>query len=100
MTALLAPIPMSKEQLKAFLEKVKGDTSLQKKLKVAANAEDVAAIAKEAGFMISADEAFRENPIRELSDDELEAAAGGAPLTAYVDVARLTTKLNPAGRLC
>ena len=28
---------MSEEQLKAFLEKVKGDTSLQEKLKVAAD---------------------------------------------------------------
>ena len=46
---------MSEEQLKAFLEKVKGDTSLQEKLKLADNAEAVAAIAKEAGFNVSAD---------------------------------------------
>ena len=43
---------MSEEQLKAFLEKVKGDTSLQEKLK----ADAVTAIAKEAGFSISADD--------------------------------------------
>ena len=47
---------MSEEQLKAFLEKVKGDTSLQEKLKAAADIDAVAAIAKEAGFSISADE--------------------------------------------
>ena len=47
---------MSEEQLKAFLEKVKGDTSLQEKLKAAADANAVAAIAKEAGFSISADD--------------------------------------------
>ena len=40
---------MSEEQLKAFLEKVKADTSLQEKLKAAADADAVTAIAKEAG---------------------------------------------------
>ena len=44
---------MSEEQLKAFLEKVKGDTSLQEQLKTAANTEAVVAIAKNAGFIIS-----------------------------------------------
>ena len=47
---------MSEEQLKAFLEKVKGDTSLQDKLKAAANSDEVLAIAKEAGFSISTDD--------------------------------------------
>ena len=46
---------MSEEQLKAFLEKVKGNTSLQEKLKAAADANAVVEIAKAAGFMISAD---------------------------------------------
>ena len=53
---------MSEEQLKAFLEKVKGDTSLQEKLKAAADANAVAAIAKEAGFSISADDSPKLNP--------------------------------------
>ena len=35
---------MSEGQLKAFLEKVKGDTSLQEKLKAAADANAVSAI--------------------------------------------------------
>ena len=47
---------MSEEQLKAFLEKVKADTSLQEKLKGAADADAALAIAKEAGFSISADD--------------------------------------------
>ena len=47
---------MSEEQLKAFLEKVKADTSLQEKLKAAADTKAVAAIAKKAGFSISADD--------------------------------------------
>ena len=37
---------MSEEQLKAFLEKVKVDTTLQDKLKAAADVEGVIAIAK------------------------------------------------------
>ncbi len=67
---------MSEEQLKAFLEKVKSDTSLQEKLKAAADANAVAAIAKEAGFSISADDINKAQS--ELSDAELESAAGGA----------------------
>ena len=69
---------MSEEQLKAFLEKVQGDTSLQEKLKAAADANDanaVVEIAKEAGFSISADEINQAQS--ELSDKELEGVAGG-----------------------
>ena len=67
---------MSEEPLNAFLEKVKGDTSLQEKLKVAADADAVAAIAKEAGFSISADDLTKAQ--YELSDKELEGVAGGS----------------------
>ena len=66
---------MSEEQLKAFLEKVKADTSLQEKLKAAADANTVAAIAKEGGFSISADDLT--NAQSELSDQELEGVAAG-----------------------
>ena len=68
---------ITEEQLKAFLEKVKGDTSLQEKLKAAADANAVAAIAKEAGFSISADDLTKAQP--ELSAEELEVVAGGMP---------------------
>ena len=44
---------MSEEQLKAFLEAVKADAGLQDKLKAAADADAVVAIAKTAGFVIS-----------------------------------------------
>jgi len=37
---------MSEEQLKAFLEKIKGDTSLQEKLKAAADVDAALAIPK------------------------------------------------------
>ena len=66
---------MSEEQLKAFLEKVKADTSLQEKLKAAADTNAVAAIAKEAGFSISADDLTKDQS--EISEEELEAVAGG-----------------------
>jgi len=70
---------MSEEQLKAFLEKVKADTNLQEKLKVAADADTVVAIAKTAGFVIAAEE-LKSVESAELSDKELEALAGGDSL--------------------
>ena len=73
---------MSEEQLKAFLEKVKADSSLQEKLKAAANADAVTAIAKEAGFSISADDL--KNAQSELSDEELEGVAGGTPIFTLI----------------
>ena len=66
---------MSEEQLKAFLEKVQGDTSLQGKLKAAVDADAVTAIAKEAGFNVSADDLTKAQS--ELSDQEIEGVAGG-----------------------
>ena len=66
---------MSEEQLKAFLEKVKADTSLQEKLKAAGDADAVIAIAKAAGFAISADELKKAQS--EISEEELEGVAGG-----------------------
>jgi len=62
---------MSEEQFKAFFEKVKGDTSLQEKLKAAKSSEDIVAIAKEHGHEFTADK------ITELSEVELEGMAGG-----------------------
>ena len=67
---------MSEEQLNAFLEKVKGDTSLQEKLKAAASPEAAIEIAKEAGFSITAEDIMQSSTV-ELSDEELEGAAGG-----------------------
>ena len=67
---------MSEELLKAFLEKVKADTSLQEKLKAAADSDAVLAIAKDAGFIISIDD-LKNAQVTELSDEELEGAAGG-----------------------
>ena len=66
---------MSEEQLRAFLEKVNGDTSLQEKLKATANSDAVVAIAEEAGFSITADDLKKGQA--EVSEEELEGAAGG-----------------------
>ena len=66
---------MSEEQLKAFLEKVKADTSLQEKLKAADN-NAILDIAKEADFNISADDLQKAQSTK-LSDEELEGVAGG-----------------------
>ena len=66
---------MSEEQLKAFLEKAKGDTTLQQKLKAAADSDAVLAIAKEVDFSISADDL--NNGTSEISEEELEGVSGG-----------------------
>ena len=62
---------MSEQPLKAFLEKVKADTTIQDKLKAAKSPADVVAIAKEHGHEFTADK------ISQLSEEELEGVAGG-----------------------
>ena len=69
---------MSEEQLNAFLEKVKSDTSLQEKLKAATSPEAAIDIAKDAGFSITAEDIQSMQSVTlELSDHELEQVAGG-----------------------
>ena len=77
---------MSEEQLKAFIAKVQADTSLQEQLK--AEGADVVAIAKAAGFSITTEDlnSHRQN----LSEEELESAAGGEPVTVCC-IPRYTT---------
>jgi predicted ribosomally synthesized peptide with nif11-like leader len=66
---------MSEEQLKAFLEAVKANEGLQGKLKAAGDADAVIAIAKAAGFAISADELKKAQS--EISEEELGGVTGG-----------------------
>ena len=73
---------MSEEQLKSFLEKVKTDTSLQEKLKGAADADAVVAIAKAAGFSLSADDIKKAQS--ELSEEELEQVGGAGELAGQM----------------
>ena len=83
---------MSEEQLKAFLEKVQVDTSLQEKLNGAADADAVTAIAKEAGFSISADDLKKAQS--EISEEELEGVAGGAGCDPFCTLQNITTGLR------
>ena len=97
---------MSKEQLKAFLEKAKSDTSFQERLNAAADVDDVAAIAMSAGFLISAEElktlaakaSDEELSDEELSDEELVAATGGSSQTANT-VVDFIPFVGPVNRL-
>jgi predicted ribosomally synthesized peptide with nif11-like leader len=73
---------MSEEQLKAFLEAVKADSSLQEQLKAAGDADAVVAIAKAAGFPISADDLKKAQA--KLTDKELEGVAGAGMSAAEI----------------
>ena len=76
---------MTQEQLTAFIANAKGNTSLQEKLRAAADANAVAVIAQESGFSISANDlnkaqseiSERTTLSRVLGEEELERAAGG-----------------------
>ena len=71
---------MSEEQLSALLAKLKDDAGLQEKLKGAADVDAAVALAKEAGFDVSKGDwlRYQAKQTLELSDEELEKAAGGA----------------------
>jgi len=78
---------MSKEQLKAFLEKVKCDTRLQEKLNAAADSDAVLEMAKEAGFSLSINDSKKaQEDQTKLLEKELESMTGGI-------------KLNPSGNI-
>jgi len=80
---------MSEEQLKAFMAAVKADAGLQEKLKGVVGPDAVVAIAKAAGFVISAEELKRAQA--EISEDELEGMSGGV----RVGCARMTGSCDP-----
>ena len=66
---------MSEEQLKAFLEAVKADAGLQEKLNAAKDVDAVVAIAKAAGFVVTAEDLKKAQA--GVSEEELESVAGG-----------------------
>ena len=81
----VAPCPaMSKEQLKAFLEKVKVDTSLQDKLKAAKTPDDLVDIAKDHGHE------FETEHISQLTEEELEGMSGGTVVAVVAGTVLLT----------
>ena len=73
---------MSQEDLQKFLEAVRQDSTLQEKLR--AEGADPVAVAREAGFSVTQAELMRAHAMRvqELSDEELEDAAGGTGMMA------------------
>ena len=79
---------MTLEQLKSFLEKVKGDSNLQEKLKAAKSPEDVVGIAKEHGHEFSADK------LSQLSERELEGVSGGGTCFCFSVACRLDTGIT------
>ena len=68
---------MSEEQLKAFWEAIQSDPALQEKLQGVTDPGTIVDIAKEAGFTISAEELQAAQETLELSDEQLDGAAGG-----------------------
>ena len=82
---------MSEEQLKAFLKKVKTDTSLQERLKAAADANAVVSIATEPGFTISAGDL--RNAQSEISAEELDSLIGAGQAKQSICVCSGTLKL-------
>ena len=77
MTAEATWPAMSEEQLKAFWEAIQADTALQQKLQGVTDPDAIVAIAKEAGFRISADELKKTMESVELSEEQLEGVSGG-----------------------
>ena len=72
---------MSEEQLKAFWEAIQADAGLQQKLQGVTEPDAVAAIAKAAGFSISAEEIKKAQSEFELTDEQLAQVAGGSSCT-------------------
>ena len=71
---------MSGQQFNAFLEAIEANEGLQEKLQAAADVDAVVAIAKDAGFTISADDLKRVQAevSEDVLDETLEQANGGA----------------------
>ena len=71
---------MSQENMIAFIAKVQSDIDLLAKMNAVTDADGAIAIAKSAGFEITAGDVIRQQAriASELSDDELENVAGGS----------------------
>ena len=90
---------MSEEQLKAFMEAVKADAGLQDKLNAEADADAVVSIAKEAGFVISADELQRAQS-EKISEEQLEVMSGGKGDTIGCQGSNNCSVMGPQGYVC
>ena len=85
---------MSQENINAFIAKVQSDSGLLEQMKNVSEADGPIAIAKSAGFEITAGDLIRQQAkiASELSDDELEKVAGGT--AAVVNGLRITMKAS------
>ena len=91
---------MTEEQLNAFLAKVMADTGLQQKLNEATSPEEFIAVAKSAGYSVTAEALSKATS--NLSDSELEAAAGGGGNAEPIGITGWYTcgqKVGPTGWL-
>lgn len=66
---------MSMESAQTFIEKMKTDQEFAAQIKECQSLNDLVALAKQAGFDFSADEA--QAAVDTLSDEELDGVAGG-----------------------
>jgi predicted ribosomally synthesized peptide with nif11-like leader len=82
---------MAQEDAKKFIEKFYSDKTLREKMKAAQNDEEKKKIAKDLGLSFTKEEfekAYRAS--KELSDEELDAVAGGSS-AAWVGTAVTST---------
>lgn len=96
---------MSEEQLSAFLAALRADTGLQERLKGAADLDAALAIAKEAGFDVSKADwlKYQAKQTLALSDEELEAIAGGddtTPTLCYCAPTRVLPGTGDTSGIC
>ena len=84
---------MSEERLKAFLEIVKLDESLQVRIKQSSNVHQFVALAKKLGHTFSIDD-LKALIDEELSDDDLNEARGGGRGNAETNAITLLMNLK------
>lgn len=80
---------MSEDKLKALQEAARCDPKLQEQLNAAVDTDAVIAVAKLAGFIVSAEDLNRAEV--ELSDEELGAVAGGGGFNQDIFDKAITT---------
>ena len=87
---------MSQENMIAFIAKVQSDSDLLAKMKAVTDADGAIAIAKSAGFEITAGDLIRQQArlASELSDEELENVAGGNTPTILFTGSVITTMVG------
>ena len=65
------------ENMKHFLEEISGDKEIIERINQAPDMETVIALAKEKGFILTEEDLKPDTGIQMVSDDELDAVAGG-----------------------